>query len=324
MKQEIDHLLQLCSAAETILLTGPIFPDGDSIGSCLALQEILRQKTNAQIDLSGKITFHYRWMSNFELFKPDVGLRNSYDVAIVLDGDRNRLPSEINPIFNSSKHVVLIDHHFSTNPDEYDISLLNSQASSTCEIIYMIMEEWDIPLSKTLAEALYTGFIFDTGGFRHSNTTPAIHRLAANLLEIGIDQSFITSMVLVQRQNSGLSLLEYCLSERKLLADGRAQFAFISQEAFKGYSCTQGDIEGLVDTLLYVAGVELACLGVEQPDGRVKLSFRSRSEVNVAQLAKAIHPDGGGHVRAAGAMLQKTLSEAQQLIPRYLEKALLS
>ena len=324
MKNHITQLLEICSTAETILLTGPIFPDGDSIGACLALWELLKNKTKAQVDLAGKVTFNYHWMSNIDLFKPDVGLRSSYDVAIVLDGDRHRLTKEITPIFQASKHTVLIDHHSSTDENGYTLSLLNSKASSTCEMLYHIMTEWQVALSTSLAEAIYTGFIFDTGGFRHSNTTPELLRLTANLLETGIEHSFITTTVLMQRQTSGLKLLEYCLSVRELLSNGRIQFAFLSQTVFQLYSCTQGDIEGLVDTLLYVVGVELACLGIEQPDGRVKISLRSRSEVNVAQLAKSLHPDGGGHVRAAGAMLQETLSEAKQRVPIYLQRALLA
>lgn len=324
MKQNIAHLLQLCSGAKTILLTGPIFPDGDSIGACLALRELLTNKTIAQIDLTGKITFHYQWMHNIELFKPDTHLQDSYDIAIILDGDRNRLPVEITEIFNTSRQTILIDHHFSTNPAEYDLALLDFKASSTCEIIYQIMEEWQLPLTKSLGEALYTGFIFDTGGFRHSNTTPKTHRLAAKLLETGIDQSWITAKVLMERQASGLLLLEHCLSQRQRLANGKVHFAFLSQNAFQRYSCTQGDTEGLVDVLLYVTDVELACLGIEQPDGRVKISLRSRSDINVAQLAKILHSEGGGHLRASGAMLSKTLEEAKLFVPIHLEQAILN
>ena len=322
MKNTIRKLLDLCTRAETILLTGPIFPDGDSIGACLALQELLSHKTNAQVDLTGKITFHYQWMKNIASFKADQNLQEAYDIAIVLDGDRNRLPLEVTPVFRASKQTVLIDHHSSTDPSKYDLALLDVAAASTCEIIYSIMNEWHIPLSQSLAEAIYTGIIFDTGGFRHSNTTSQIHRIAAHLLETGLDPSFISAMILMERQLSGLSLLEYCLSQRKIIANGRAQFAFISQEAFQRFSCTQGDIDGLVDTLLYVVGIELACLGIEQPDGRVKISLRSRADINVAQLAKSLQSDGGGHVRAAGAMLRKPLSEVMQLIPLRLEEAI--
>jgi len=322
MKQNIKRLLELCKVSKSILLTGPIFPDGDSIGACLALKEIIEAKTTTQVDIAGKTTFHYRWMNGIDQFKPDTGLATHYDCAIILDGDRHRLPAEIASVFNAAEHSVLIDHHISTNPDEYDCALLDATSASTCQIIYEIMTEWGVPLSKTLAEALYTGIIFDTGGFRHSNTSPAIHRLAAELLEQNFDHSFVSSMVLMQRQPTGLDLLEHCLSIRTFLCQGQIQYAFISQEAWKRYSCTQGDIEGLVNTLLYVEGVKLACLGIELADGRVKISLRSRSSLNVAALAQSIQSDGGGHVRAAGAMLRKTLADAMETVPTYLEKAL--
>jgi bifunctional oligoribonuclease and PAP phosphatase NrnA len=322
MKQNIERLLELCKESKTILLTGPIFPDGDSIGACLALKECLESKTTATIDLTGKTTFHYRWMNEIDQFKPDTDLAKHYDMAIVLDGDRHRLPAEITSVFNTAERSVLIDHHISTNPNEYDIALLDATSASTCEIIHKIMTEWNVPLSKTLAQALYTGIIFDTGGFRHSNTSPEVHRLTADLLEQNFDHSFVSAMVLMQKQPTGLYLLEHCLSIRKFLCQGQIQYAFISQEAFQKYSCTQGDIEGLVDTLLYVEGVKLACLGIEQVDGRVKISLRSKSSLNVAKLAKSIQADGGGHVRASGAMLRKTLAEAIEVVPTYLKNAL--
>jgi len=323
MKKEVAHLRRLCTQAKRILLTGPILPDGDSIGACLALRRVIQSVSSASVEITGKIPYRYQWMPDIDRIKEDLLPHDHYDVAIVLDGDRYRLPQNIERVYNRSKYTVLIDHHASTDPDVYTVALLDTTAASTCQIILTIMDLWDVSLNPDIAERIYTGLIFDTGGFRHSNTTATVHQIAARLLRTGIDHSQIFNSVLIERKQSGLALLAHAISNRILLANNRIVFSTISQADFLALNCTQGDIDGIIDSLVFTTNVELACLCIERGQHQVKLSLRSRKEVNVAALAQQIHPDGGGHIRAAGAMLQESFASAIHRLPPILCKALI-
>jgi bifunctional oligoribonuclease and PAP phosphatase NrnA len=322
MKQQFDTLREMCTNARSILLTGPDFPDGDSIGACLALKKAIERISSAHIDVTGVITFRYQWMPEINSFKKDNSLLSQYDLAIVLDGDRYRLPPTVEIAYNNSNKTVLIDHHSSTDPSVYSLAILDTISASTCEIILDILDNWEIPITPQIAELIYTGLIFDTGGFRHSNTTANVHRLAARLLELDIEHSRIFNAILMERQQSGLQLLAETITNQKILANGEIILAYVSLEQMQRLSCSQGDIEGLIDMLVFTQGVEVACLCVERSESQVKLSFRSRNSVNVANLAKTINQDGGGHVRAAGAMINESLSSILIRIPKILCQSL--
>jgi len=318
MNAEIDTLHTLCQQARTILLTGPVFPDGDSIGACLALRTAIQQISNANVDITGKITFRYQWMSGISDFKEDKDLLEHYDLAIVLDGDRYRLPPLVERAYNNANHCALIDHHASTDSSVYSLALLDVHSASTCQMILTILDRWKLELTKEIAEMIYTGLIFDTGGFRHPNTTVAVHNIAARLLATGIDHSTIFSTVLVERKSSGLQLLADTIANHKYLANGEIILASIDLATMNRLKCTQGDIEGIIDMLVFTQGVELACLCIERSEQQVKLSLRSRKTVNVATLAKKIHADGGGHIRAAGAIVPENLTSLMQRLPTLL------
>ena len=322
MKNKVAQLRLLCTQANRILLTGPVLPDGDSIGACLALRRVIQSVSSARVDVTGKIPYRYQWMPDIDTVKEDLLLQDHYDVAIVLDGDRNRLPKSVKQTYDRATSTALIDHHASTDPSVYTLALLDTAAASTCQMILHIMDLWEVPLSVDVAEMIYTGLIFDTGGFRHSNTTADVHQIAARLIQTGIEHSQIFNTILIERKQSGLALLAHAISNRILLEDDRIVFCAISQADFLALGCTQGDIDGIIDSLVFTTNVELACLCIERGPVQVKLSLRSRKEINVARLAQEIHPDGGGHVRAAGAMLPEKFSSVVHRLPAILCRAL--
>ena len=305
---EAQKLRTICQQASSILLTGPIYPDGDSIGACLALARGLRHISNAQIDVAGQASFRYAWLPDAQHMIPDEKVACNYDLAIVLDGDRYRLHPTVDQAYQQSKKKGIIDHHSSTVVSGYDLAIVDVNAASTCEIAFQILEKWGIPLEQETAEQLYTGLIFDTAGFRHSNTKPSTHLLAAQLIDKQIDHSNIAARILMERQVSGIKLLGYALGKIEYLAEQRVSFCVISQQDLILLNCQPGDYEGIVEVMLFTCGVDLACLCIERQPGLIKVSLRSRCEVNVAKLAQTISPDGGGHRRAAGVILQSKLA----------------
>ncbi len=299
----------LRSAAEggqRVLLTGPVGPDGDSIGACLALAVGLR-RLGAAVDVAGTASYRYAWMPGAADMVPDEDVRPGYDLVVVLDGDASRLAPPVDAAFRAAPVQGIIDHHRSTSPDGYDVHLVDGDAASTCDLVYTILTAWGIDLDPVLAQLIYAGLVFDTGGFRHSNTVPATHRLAAELIAQDIDHPAISTRVLLERSRAGLRLLGAVLCDARFLAHGQVVVGVASHPLGTRLGAGPGDLEGIVDHLLYTSGVELACFCIERAPGEVKLSLRSRARVDVAALARSLAPGGGGHARAAGALLHGDL-----------------
>lgn len=298
------------SAARRVLLTGPLDPDGDSLGACLALARGVAGISEATVDVAGTPSFRYRWMPGADRMVPDERIAGPYDVAVVLDGDRHRLPAPVGVAYEAAAVRGLVDHHASTDPGGYDIALLDPRAASATELVHQMLKDWSVAVDRDLAALLYTGLIFDTGGFRYSNTRPSTHRLAAELLETGLDHSSITAAVLMERRPGGLRLLGRVLDRAIYGADGAVVVGSVSQADLRAFDAAEADIEGIVDMLLFTKGVEIAVLAIEKPSGQVKLSLRSRTWVNVARIASSLSPGGGGHARAAGVTLDQPMDRA--------------
>jgi bifunctional oligoribonuclease and PAP phosphatase NrnA len=319
-------LLQRVRAARRVLLTGPVDPDGDSLGACLALARLVRAVSGAEVDVAGEPASRYHFLPGVDGLLPDAQVQGPYDLAVVLDGDRTRLPAPVSAAFAAAGATALIDHHRSTDAAGYDLAWLDPAAASTTEMVHELLAPWGVPLDPTLATLLYTGLVFDTGGFRHSNTTPATLRRAAELIGTGIDHSAITVAVIVERRPEGLRLLAETLRAARLLHGGRANLAVIRADDLQRLGADKGDVEGIVDGLLYVRGVEVACLVVERSADPaaplVRLSLRSRSDLDVSALARAAGPGGGGHARAAGVALREPLDGVLARLPDLLADAL--
>jgi phosphoesterase RecJ-like protein len=304
----------------SVLLTGPADPDGDSIGACLALAWALRKHGVADVTVSGTPSARYEWLPGAASMVPNEQVRSSYDVVIVLDGDRHRLHPVIAKVFAGAQARVIIDHHLSTRPVGYELSLIVPEAASTCDLVVALLEDWQLELDQDVATVLYTGLVFDTGGFRHPNTAPATFRLAARLIATGIDHSAISIRVLHERRASGMWLLGKALATATI--SGELAWSSLRLSDIESAGGVYTDIEGIVDQLLLTEGVELACLFVERTSKRVKLSLRSRARVDVSRLARFLDADGGGHRRAAGVELAATMDDVLVQVPAFLESSL--
>ena len=305
----------------SVLVTGPADPDGDSIGAALALAWALRRQGVTDVTVSGTPSARYAWLPGAAEMVPDQQVREHYDVVIVVDGDRHRLHPRVARAFASATARVIVDHHLSTRPVGYELSLIVPNAASTCDLVLALLEHWQLELDEEVATVLYTGLIFDTGGFRHPNTLPATFDLAARLLEVGIDHSAITIRVLHERRPPGMRLLGRALFTAAL--EGELVWSVVRLSDLEQAEGVYTDIEGIVDQLLLTEGAELACLVVERAPRRVKLSLRSRARVDVSHLARTLNPDGGGHRRAAGVELPTTIDDALKFIPNFLRAAVM-
>jgi phosphoesterase RecJ-like protein len=315
------QLKTLLLEAKSVLFTGPIGPDGDSFGACLALAKATAQFSTATLHVGGEANFRYDWMPGAETLLKDLDLADSYDLVVVMDGDRHRLTPVVSALFQAAKATALVDHHGSSSPDGYDVVMLDATSPSTCEMVYTLIDGWGIALDKAMATHLYTGIIFDTGGFKHENTQAATHRLAARLIELGVEPSPIHAKVLHERTAGGLRLLGEVLGAASFYGEGAVAVGVVTEEAVSRLGVVSGDKEGIIDALLNTAGVELAVL-VSEKGNAVRMSLRSKTRVNVAALAKSLHPGGGGHVRASGCRVSSSLSTVMETLPGVLVAAL--
>jgi len=314
----VPQLRAAFADAQAILLTGPMDPDGDSIGASLALVRGINAVSDARVDVAGHANYRYDWLPGADGMLADDQVEANYDLVVVLDGDRTRLTPPVNKAFESARVKCIVDHHRSTSPEGYDVVVLDPDSASTCEMVHAMLERWGVGLDRDLATLIYTGIIFDTGGFRHSNTQPRTHRLAAELLEHGVDPSVISSRVLTERTPAGLRLLGDVLARAQFHGEGRVALSSVPHDVATGFGIADGDLEGIIDALLNTTGVECAALAVEREGGGTKLSLRSRQHVDVSKVARGLHPGGGGHVRAAGVSLAEPLTAVLARLPEVL------
>jgi bifunctional oligoribonuclease and PAP phosphatase NrnA len=273
------------------------------------------------VDVAGWPGARYRFLDGAAEMLSDSQV-GTYDGVVVLDGDRKRLPARVAEAFAGARWTGLIDHHRSSDLDGYTIPWLEPTTESTCVMVRKLLAAWEVPLDRSFAEQLYTGIIFDTGAFRYSNTTANTHRVAAELLAFDIEHHRICERVLMDRRLAGLRLQSRVCDAARLLADGRVLVGVFTHAVAAEVGANDSDIDGIVDALQHVEGIEVAALVIEKNAGRTKLSLRSRGLVDVSALARSISPAGGGHAKAAGASIALPVAEALALVERSLLAAM--
>lgn len=313
-------LLALARSSRRVLLTGPKDVDGDSLGACLALARALERLSGVQVQVAADVGWRYRDLPGASACLLDDQVEGPFDMAVVLDGDRRRLTEEIAPIFEAAGSQIVIDHHRSTSGSAYDLALVDADSASTAELVYAVLVAWQVPLDPDLATWLLTGVAYDTGGFRHTNTTPQTLRLAADLVEAGADYGPVVVRTACERRKAGLLLLGHALQGASFYAQDRFVVGVVRRAMLDQVGAEAGDLDFIVDQLLYVLEVDVAILAVERGGAArpwVKLSLRSRGGANVCSIAAALAPSGGGHERAAGVVLEGEIDTvmSQRVVP---------
>ena len=312
-EQAIRDLLR---ARKNFVLTTHINPDGDAIGSELAMALFLREagKTATIINHSPTPAV-YDFLDpagTIRQYSParDNGLLAGAEVIVVLDANRSdRTASMEAPLLASRATKVCIDHHL--DPGSFaDLTLVDEDATSAGEIVYRLLVGH--PLSPDVASALYTAIMTDTGSFRYPRVDPAIHRIVAHLLECGADPVALYSKVYERWSPGRIHLLGETLARLKTDAEGRIASVAITQEMLKRTGTAEEDTDNFTMYPMSLQGVVLGILFLELPDG-VKVSFRSRGKIPADELAREF--GGNGHRNAAGARLPgASLADVEQRI----------
>lgn len=296
--------------ATRIVLACHVRPDADALGSLLGLMLALEQMGKAVTAVSPDgVPPSYRFLPGWERVR--TAAEGYYDVGIGLDADGSDRLGSAEPIVLAQPVVIDIDHH--TGPDPYGyVQVVDPSAAATGELVYQLLKELRVNLTREIAVCLMAAVLTDTGSFRFTNVNQETFHIAAELVAAGAHPSPIYEAVYESRPFAASRLLGRLLSSLQCSEDGRIVWAGLSLRDFTDLGLGTDATEGFVDQIRAVEGGEVALFFREEADGQIRVSLRSRGEVNVARVAQQF--GGGGHVPAAGCTLPGPLDEAERRV----------
>jgi phosphoesterase RecJ-like protein len=312
---------QAINAAQRILILSHVNPDGDAIGSMLALTHVLRALGKEPLPLaSGELPAYARWLpgaADVPVYQPGAALPE-FDLLFLVD---TATPTRIGQVGEehgaalAARPLAIVDHHV-TNAGVEGVNLIDPRAASTCQLLYHLFRAINAPVDATTATCLLLGHMTDTQSFQVSSTTPAALRTAAALLEAGADHRAVVQHVYYTLPASSAALIGLGLSAMRHV-DGIA-WTTVSQAMMAATGAEDEAADELVKQMQRIAGIRALALFKERQDGTTKISLRSVPPYNVAALAQTW--GGGGHAQAAGATLAMSPDQAEaEVLPRLRE-----
>ena len=308
----MKNVIQIIEESKSIYIAAHINPDGDSVGSTLALSMALK-KMNKDVTplLVGEIPADYTFLPKVDLYKDYSGEINPSDLFIALDcGDIDRLGNN-KPILDLSTNVINIDHHIS-NTNFGNINLVDEEAAATGEIIYHLIKAMGIEIDIDMATCLYTAISTDTGSFMYDNVTAETHDIIADLIRIGIDKSDINIQLYGSRSMAKTRLFIEVLSTLKLYNDDKIAIVQVTQKMLQNTGTSLDDTEGIISFVREIDSVEVACILKESDELKTKISMRSKKYINVSDIANNFN--GGGHIRAAGGTIHENIKDVESIV----------
>lgn len=302
----MSRLTEMAENADTIAILGHVRPDGDCVGSCLAVCNYLLEQypeKTVQVYLE-KPADKFSYLKYFDTISQDARTGIVYDLCICLDsGDKGRL-GDFAVYLDQAEHSICLDHHV-TNTGYGQENVVLAEASSTCEVVFGFLEEEKI--SREVAECLYTGIVHDTNVFKNSNTSAYTMEVAGKMMDKGIDFGRIIDETFFRKTYVQNQILGRALLESISFMDGKCIFAAVRQKDMDFYGADSSDLDGIVDQLRVTDGVECAIFLHETDPHIYKVSMRSNRLVDVSQVAAYF--GGGGHVRAAGCTISGSVHD---------------
>jgi phosphoesterase RecJ-like protein len=276
-------------------------PDGDALGSMLALALALRKRGRKTVASWGSDPFvtprHYSFMPGLDLLSPPEEFPDAPDVMVTFDcGSFERLGT-LEPNGKAAAQLVVVDHHVS-NDSFGTINLIDGSVAASAVLTYKLIKAMGIELDRDIATCLYTGIVTDTGSFKYRNTTPEIHHIAAELISFDIGHDDIVRIVYDTHPVGFLKLLAAALERAEVLGDASMIWTWITQADLLAFGIGMEDTDGLIDAVRTADVAEVACVLKELVDGAFKVSMRSKGNVNIGAVCESF--GGGGHAFAAG------------------------
>lgn len=318
--KDLSAIVKALEENESFLITGHVHPDGDSIGSQLALAYCLkRMGKEVSIINSDSVPPAYSFLPGSEtILSSQSNISQFFDAAVILDCQEGKRLGKVESLLNRAKTIIIIDHHPTyPNPSKTvlgDISFIDPSYSAVGEVIYDLIHELGLELDYVLALNLYVSILTDTGAFRHSNTTPRVHRIIAELIDKGLKVEQIATLVYEANPLSLVKLVGDCISTLKIEQEGKIAWISISSQMLQNRGISPEEIEGdkIIDIIRSIKSVMVSVLFRETDDKVIRVNLRSKNGIKVNQTAVLF--GGGGHPYAAGCTLNASLFEAEKKV----------
>jgi phosphoesterase RecJ-like protein len=298
--------------ARSVLSIAHPFSDGDALGSQLALHRFCLANGKKSVCLNfDPLPESLSWMAGVPDLVSHLDGQEEFDVIFLMETtDVSRMGDRI-AFFQKAKTRVHLDHHLDVK-GLGDLNCIDPGASSTCELLYDVLRFMPAEMSVEVMEALYIGIMTDTGNFRYSNTTPRAHIIAGEMIGRGLNIARLFKLVYESNPFRKLLIHGLTMSRGSAVCDGLLVHSWLKLADYDTMGATQVDADGVINQFCSVKGVEVALLFREEPNGKVKVSFRSNGRVDVQALSRQF--GGGGHRQAAGATLDGLLEEVREQI----------
>lgn len=318
-KEDIFALQQLLATPKKIAIIPHRSPDGDAMGSTLALYHFLLKLNHKPTVISPNDFPNFlAWLPGSEtvlIYENDKAncaqIIKEAEIVFTLDFNALHRTGEMEQVLNKvTAPMVMIDHH--QKPDDYaTYTYSDTVFGSTCEMVYNFITfigNKDL-IDKTIATCIYTGITTDSGSFRFPSTTGTTHRIVADLIDLGIDNSEIHNQIFDNNSFDRLQLLGRALQNMKVFPEYKTSYTTLTQKELDEFHYVKGDTEGVVNYGLTIKGIHFAAIFIEHKDENIiKISFRSQGNFDVNQFARD-HFNGGGHINAAGGKSYESMKE---------------
>jgi bifunctional oligoribonuclease and PAP phosphatase NrnA len=313
-KNSFDAVLAALHDANTLLVTSHLSPDGDAVGSILALSLLLRAmgKTQVACVMHDPVPNAYGWLPGVDAVGTPLAAGDvAPDTVVVLDATRLERLGSVADLIPERARVVVLDHHIDDTPDG-NVVLRDPTYSATGEIVCGLYETAGVPMSREAAVCLYVAIATDSGHFRYPATSPRTHRCVAALLERGADAAAISEALCDQMPRTQYELVARVMTNTQFIEDDRAAVMVITEHDMAETGAVDQDLSNIANMARQVAGVEVAMLFREVDAQTTKVSLRSRGTFNSAAFLKQF--GGGGHAGAAGATFNTSIDQARFLV----------
>jgi phosphoesterase RecJ-like protein len=332
-KQARLKIREIIDAREPVVLISHLNPDGDAIGSSVALALFLKNlSVPVSVIVPNKVPEFLKWLPGYEMVltwqekkRECKKLLSAANTIFLVDfNDPDRTGGLKDQLLASKAYKILIDHH--QNPLSFsDISISEPWRGSTGEMIYLIIKETsgEEYINKDIATCLYVAIITDTGNFRYASSYAEIFSIVGSLVETGIDKDQIYSNIYDSYSAERMKLMGYCMSEKLVVLDDlKAAYISLDQQELKRFNHQIGDTEGFVNIPFSIKGIKITALFIEKKD-HVKISFRSKGDFSVEEIATKFF-NGGGHVNASGGesvlSLEETIKKFESILADYRDE----
>jgi phosphoesterase RecJ-like protein len=329
-EKDILAIQELLASPKKIAIIPHRSPDGDAMGSTLGLYHFLLKLNHQPVVIApNEFPEFLAWLPSSEtvlVYENDrvycTQILNDAELVFTLDFNALHRTGEMEQVLSKlSAPMIMIDHH--QLPDSYaTFTYSDTSFGSTCEMIYNFIGYLNQKnlIDKTIATCLYTGILTDSGGFRFPKTTGTTHRIVAEFIDLGVENTEIPNLLFDNNSYDRLQLLGRALQNMKLLFDKKTSYISLSQKELDEFKYVKGDTEGIVNYGLTIKGIVFAAIFIEHRDENIiKISFRSQGEFDVNQFARD-HFSGGGHINAAGGKsydsLANTIKKFEQIISK--------